>query len=233
MGRRSIMATFSIFVHAVVLLTLATADLWRPISEWPSPHRALAFVEPPRVVHLEDIQLPPQTRRAPTRPSIEPAGRVQPSELAPIAEPRNFTPEGERQELRSLSLGDPGPIDKLLGGPGDAVAPPPPPILSSPPPQNRAPLRPHSGIKPPQRLVNVAPVYPALALSARKEGIVIIDATIDERGNVTETRILRSIPLLDEAAVAAVRQWKFSPTLLNGVAVPIVMTVTVNFTLTP
>jgi protein TonB len=94
-------------------------------------------------------------------------------------------------------------------------------------------LRPHSGIKPPQRLVNVAPVYPALALSARKEGIVIIDATIDERGNVTETRILRSIPLLDEAAVAAVRQWKFSPTLLNGVAVPIVMTVTVNFTLTP
>ena len=70
-------------------------------------------------------------------------------------------------------------------------------------------------------------------LDKLNRGVVIIDATIDEQGNVTETRILRSIPLLDEAAVAAVRQWKFSPTLLNGVPVPIVMTVTVNFKLTP
>jgi protein TonB len=62
---------------------------------------------------------------------------------------------------------------------------------------------------------------------------VIIEATIDEQGNVTQTRLLRSIPLLDGAAVAAVQRWKFSPTLLNGVPVPIVMTVTVNFTLTP
>jgi protein TonB len=94
-------------------------------------------------------------------------------------------------------------------------------------------MRLHSGIKPPQRLVNVAPMYPTIALQVHKEGIVIIDATIDEQGNVTDTRILRSIPLLDEAALAAVRQWKFSPTLLNGVPVPIVMTVTVNFKLAP
>jgi len=230
MGRRSIMATLSIFVHAVVLLTLATADLWRPISEWPSPHRALAW-EPPRVV-LTDIQLPPQTRRAPTPPSVEPGGRVQASELAPIVEPRDVTPEGERQDLRSLSLGDPGPIDKLFGGPGDVVDLVPPPVVPAQPLPNKTPMR-HSGIKPPQRLVNVAPVYPATALAVRQQGMVIIDATIDEQGNVTETRILRSIPLLDAAAIAAVRQWKFSPTLLNGVAVPIVMTVTVNFTLTP
>jgi protein TonB len=44
-------------------------------------------------------------------------------------------------------------------------------------------------------------------------------------------RVLRSIPLLDQAAVDAVRQWKYTPTFLNGVAVPIVMTVTINFTL--
>ena len=113
------------------------------------------------------------------------------------------------------------------------MAPEPPPLLAVAPPQPKAPIRPHSGVKPPQRLVNVAPVYPSVALAVHKEGIVIIDATIDEQGNVTETRILRSIPLLDEAAVAAVRQWKFSPTLLNGVPVPIVMTVTVNFKLNP
>jgi periplasmic protein TonB len=60
---------------------------------------------------------------------------------------------------------------------------------------------------------------------------VIIEATIDERGNVARAQVLKSIPLLDEAALTAVRQWKFTPTRLNGVAVPIVMTVTVNFKL--
>ena len=80
--------------------------------------------------------------------------------------------------------------------------------------------------------MNVSPVYPAMARLVHQQGIVIIEATIDEQGNVIDTRILRSIPLLDESAVAAVRQWKFSPTLLNGAPVSIVMTVTVNFKLT-
>ena len=60
---------------------------------------------------------------------------------------------------------------------------------------------------------------------------MIIEATIDQGGKVTETRVLRSIPLLDQAALDAVRQWEYEPTLLNGVAVPVIMTVTVNFTL--
>jgi protein TonB len=60
---------------------------------------------------------------------------------------------------------------------------------------------------------------------------VIIEATIDREGRVTEARLLRSIPLLDQAALEAVRQWEYEPTLLNGVTVPVIMTVTVNFTL--
>lgn len=60
---------------------------------------------------------------------------------------------------------------------------------------------------------------------------MIIDAVIDEQGRVTSTRVLRSIPLLDEAALAAVREWAYTPTLLNGVPVPVVMTVTVRFSL--
>ena len=65
------------------------------------------------------------------------------------------------------------------------------------------------------------------------QGIVIIEATIDVHGNVASARVLRSVAPLDQAALDAVGQWKFSPTLLNGVAVPIVMTVTVNFMLDP
>jgi protein TonB len=106
------------------------------------------------------------------------------------------------------------------------------PVVVDAPSPLKATIRPHSGIKPPARVVYVAPVYPITARAARKEGLVIIEATIDEQGNVTQTQLLRSIPLLDEAALVAVRQWKFSPTLLNGTPVSIVMTVTVNFKLT-
>ena len=104
------------------------------------------------------------------------------------------------------------------------------PTVPTPPPA-QAPIRLHSGIRAPQRVFNVTPAYPAVARSAHVEGLVIIEATLDEHGNVVRTQVLRSIQLLDDAAVQAVRQWKFSPTLLNGVAVPIVMTVTVNFML--
>jgi protein TonB len=98
-------------------------------------------------------------------------------------------------------------------------------------PPAQTPIRPHSGIRAPEKIVHVAPLYPPLARASHVHGIVIIEATIDVRGNVESARVLRSVALLDQAALDAVRQWKFSPTLLNGVAVPIVMTVTVNFRL--
>ena len=88
-------------------------------------------------------------------------------------------------------------------------------------------------IQPPKKLKDVPPVYPAIAQKARVQGVVIMDARIDEQGNVIDVRTLRSIPLLDEAAIDAVRQWQYTPTLMNGVAVPVVMTVTVNFSLRP
>jgi protein TonB len=63
------------------------------------------------------------------------------------------------------------------------------------------------------------------------EGVVIIEATISPDGRVQDARVLRSIPLLDAAALDAVRQWEYSPTLLNGTPVPVVITVTVVFRL--
>ena len=83
----------------------------------------------------------------------------------------------------------------------------------------------------PVKKVDAAPVYPAIAQSARVEGVVILEAVIDVQGRVESARILRSIPLLDQAALDAVRQWRFTAARLNGDAVPVVMTVTVNFTL--
>ena len=86
-------------------------------------------------------------------------------------------------------------------------------------------------MKAPQKIVDVAPAYPAIARNARVQGVVILEAVLDAKGRVESVRVLRSIPLLDQAAVDAVQQWRFTPALLNNEPVPVVMTVTVNFTL--
>jgi protein TonB len=86
-------------------------------------------------------------------------------------------------------------------------------------------------IKAPTQTRRVNPVYPAIAQSARVQGVVIMEAVIGEDGRIRDTRVLRSIPLLDQAALDAVRQWEYTPTLLNGMPVPVVMTMTVQFTL--
>src|SRR5262245_24977319 len=90
----------------------------------------------------------------------------------------------------------------------------------------------HSGIQAPVRLTNVALAYPEIARQARVEGIVIVEVTIDNRGEVVSAHVLRSVTsLLDRAALDAVQQWRFSPARLNGEVIPVVMTVTVNFKL--
>lgn len=110
--------------------------------------------------------------------------------------------------------------------PGAAPPPPPPPDAMP-----MAPVRVGGNIKAPAKIRDVRPVYPPDAQAAGIAGVVILEAVIDPEGRVGQAKVLRSIPGLDEAAIDAVRQWEFVPTLLNGAAVPVIMTVTVNFTL--
>ena len=86
-------------------------------------------------------------------------------------------------------------------------------------------------IQEPKKLKNVPPVYPEEARKARVQGVVILECTISPEGTVTDVRVLRGIPLLDQAAIDAVKQWVYTPTLLEGKPVPVIMTVTVNFKL--
>jgi TonB family protein len=92
-----------------------------------------------------------------------------------------------------------------------------------------APIRVGGQIKPPVKVKDVRPVYPAVARSARVAGAVTIEATVGPDGKITDATVVRSTPLLDQAALDAVRQWEYTPTLLNGMPVPVVMTITVNF----
>jgi protein TonB len=102
-------------------------------------------------------------------------------------------------------------------------APPPPPEVK--------PIRVGGQIQPPRKLKDVTPVYPEIAKEARIQGIVIVECTISPRGTVSDVKVLRGIPLLNDAALDAVRQWVYTPTLLNGIPVPVIMTVTVMFQL--
>jgi TonB family protein len=117
--------------------------------------------------------------------------------------------------------------------------PPPPPAVpfpgfAEPFEQTMArlqPVRVGGNVRTPTKIKDVRPAYPPEAQAARVQGVVILETVIDDQGNIANARVLRSIPLLDSAALTAVSQWQFTPTLLNGTPVGVIMTVTVNFTL--
>jgi len=120
-----------------------------------------------------------------------------------------------------------GVLGGIIGGganPVASVAPPPPP------PAKRI-IRVGGNLKPPRQIYAPAPEYPIIAKQAQVQGTVIIDATIDEQGNVVQARALRGPGLLLAAALQAVTSWKYEPTRLNGEAVSVEMHVEVHFIL--
>ena len=93
------------------------------------------------------------------------------------------------------------------------------------------PIRVGGHVLPPLKVHHVNPEYPAMARVIRVQGTVILECVIGTDGRVTDVRVLRGVPLLDAAALAAVQQWVYEPTRLNGQPVSVVMTVTVRFAL--
>ncbi len=166
---------------------------------------------------------PPPMRRA--APDAAPASNVN---VAPVVAPDAIAPEIDLQAGFEGAV--PGVSDVPGGGVIDGVGVvvgPPPPVAAGP----QEPVRLGGNIKRPERLTYVAPVYSAIALAARVKGAVIIEAIIGTDGRVQHARVLRSVALLDQSALDAVRQWTYTPTLLNGIPVPVIMTVTVQFQL--
>jgi TonB family protein len=92
-------------------------------------------------------------------------------------------------------------------------------------------LRAVGDVKPPRLVKYVEPVYPPEARKAGVEGVIILEARADEKGDVLNARVLRSIPALDQAAIDAVKQWKYEPLVIDGKPRPVVFTVTVRFEL--
>jgi protein TonB len=94
-----------------------------------------------------------------------------------------------------------------------------------------APLRVGGKLKAPAKVKDVAPVYPEAAKRNRIQGVVILECTIAADGAVADVKVLRPVPELTEAAVAAVKQWRYAPTIVDGTAVPVAMSISVTFSL--
>jgi len=174
-----------------------------------------------------------------TPPSPPPPPRTTPPQVvaegAPIVAPERIVPERPRQPP-SDQPGVPGGVDIDVEAGGGSVLSTANvserPVAPVAPPAPAGPLRIGGSIREPRKVVHVPPAYPEIARLARAEGTVILEALLDATGKVESVRVLKSMPLgLDDAAVTAVRQWRYTPTQLNGVPVPVLMTITVVFSL--
>lgn len=119
-----------------------------------------------------------------------------------------------------------GVVGGVLGGTGTAVPVPPPAVRPA-----QKIVRVGSHIKAPRQTYSVNPVYPPLAQEAHIWGTVVVEAVIDEHGNVVQARAVSGHPLLIDAALKAVLQWKYEPTSLNGQPVSVELQVQVHFKL--
>jgi periplasmic protein TonB len=222
-------AAFSFTAHialgtSLVVLSVLSADTL------PTPRSVLAFHSVERVVQLpQDIELPPQRPFATPASSSSPTPYLAPTVAAPVVAPEGIQPETTLNHTAADVRGRTGVDGVEAGafgfGDGLGVTEPPPPLAPT------QPVRLRAGMTAPRKVHDVALAYPARARAARAEGLVVLEAIIDVEGRVVSLRVLRPVPLLTEAALDAVRQWRYEPAWLNGQPVPVVMTVTINFTL--
>ena len=214
----------SVAMH-IVLLTAAllvplTADGDPPK---PAPMRALT------IPSIKTVPVPPEIK-LPASP--QPSARFLPNLIAPsvILPPHDDPVQPAAPSVVDSPLGA-GTLDIGLLGGGTAAGVPPLPAPPQPAPPAQKILRVGPGVREPRRIAGGPPEYPLIARNARVQGTVILEAVINERGATERIKVLRSVPLLDGAAIAAVQNWRYTPTLLNEVPVSVLMTITINFRL--
>jgi protein TonB len=209
-------AAHAVAVAAIVIIPLGASVELPPIASPFDVREYVKTVQPPSPPPPARIDDAPRPSRG--APLVAP-DTISDPDPAPAPTPIGIVgPPGESSTRGLIDVGEIARVD----------APPPPP---PPPPVQQKPVRVGPGIREPKKIVHVVPEYPEIARTARVEGVVILEAVLDTTGRVQSVRVLRSVPLLDMAAINAVRQWRYSPTELNGVPVPVLMTITVQFTL--
>jgi protein TonB len=222
--------TTSFLLHGVIVMALLIIPLFLH-EVLPEPGDAVRafFVSP------TDVAPPPPPPPPPAAPTVarvvKPPVNVAPVDpnrfVAPIDVPDQVKPQ------ETLDLGVEGGVAGGVEGgvPGGVVGGIVGGLPAAPAPPTRV-VRVGGNVIAPKLLKKVAPEYPQLASAARVTGIVVIEAHVGTDGHVLTADVLKGTPLLNDAAVAAVKQWRYKPLLLNGEPTEFILTVTVNFSLT-
>ena len=193
------------------------SSLLAPRVEAPQPVEV--FVAQPQVQHYTQ-----------TDPNILTAPESIPPGIAYVDEPARpsvaLLPTVAETGISNLLVG------ALSGGSEVALPVAPPPPLPPPPPIIKADrIRQGGNVQAANLIEQVNPIYPPLARQARIQGVVVMEAVISKEGSIESLRVVTGHPLLNQAALDAVKQWKYRPTLLNGEPVEVITTVTVMFNL--
>jgi len=224
--RQSTVLPVSIAIHVIIVSLVIVVPILTS-QELPDPTSVVRafFVEP---------TAPPPPPPPPPPPAARPTVVPRVASAVPVTSSTFVAPVDIPDEIKqeeNIDLGVEGGVSGgveggvaggVVGGVVGGLGAAPPPVQA---------VRVGGQIKAPKQLRRVAPVYPPIARAARIQGTVTVECVINPHGRVTDVKVVQSLPLLDAAAIEAVKQWVYTPTLLNGVPVPVIMTVTVNFTI--
>jgi len=237
----SILGTIIVHTVIVVLLVLIPLVAHQTITDTELLITLVSPLPPP-----PGPPPPPPQAVSAAPPKVEP--RIQPLEPQSLVMPTEIPKEisriiDEPAAPAGVAGGVPGGVpggvvSGILGqilSSSKPLTPPPPPAPPPPPPTvaPAAPIRVGGVVREPRIVKLVPPVYPVLAAKARVAGMVVLEAVVTAEGDVDEIRVVSGHPLLVEAAIECVKQWKYEPTLLNGVPVAVILTAKVSFNYRP
>jgi protein TonB len=221
----------SVVTHVAVLGSIAGVVLFSVSDKLPEVPRMIAFVAEAPVPSPPPPPPPPAARTIRAAQVSKPVPTTGPTFTVPTEIPVGVQADSgidlgdEGGEVGGVEGGIPGGVlGGILGG---MINEAPPPL----PPPAAKPKRLGGELQAPALIHRVEPHYPGVAVAGKVSGTVILEATVNESGAVTDVHVLRSIRLLDQAAIKAVKQWRYQPLVLNGQPVPFILVVTLTFSL--
>ena len=218
-------------LHAVLVATVVVVPLVLFEDALPASDQAVRafFASPPDVAPPPPPPPPPPAAAA--RPLAHPAAPTAPPDpgrfVAPVVVPETVVPDAGIDI--GVAGGVPGGVEG--GVPGGVLGGVVGGLPAAPPPAPPQVVRVGGDIRVPKLVHEVKPVYPGIAIQAHLSALVILEARVRTDGRVESVSVLRSSPLFDEAAMEAVKEWRYQPLLLNGQPTEFIVTVTVAFNL--
>ena len=214
-------------IQGTALAVIALMSFLVASRELPAVPDVLAFVADMPAAAAPPPPPPPPAQPRPAEAQAQ-APPPQNAFAVPLEAPADIQPEPVGVAI--ADVGVPGGVEGgIAAGVVGSVPSTIEGMAAPPPPASHEPVRIGGVVQAPALVKRVEPIYPAIAQLAAIDGVVILDAIVDEHGRVQSLKVLRGHPLLAKAATEAVRQWEYEPLRLNGTATPFELTVSLWF----